>query len=260
MRISWQQLAPRRGALARLGPADPDVWSERLRLDRDRAARNQSPELAAVTQAVRERALAAGAEAVVLSGSTARGRRSRVSDLDYHVVGVDSLGVTDLHQDIDLYSDEVDRFWAKVKSGDDFAHWSIWYGCVLFDSGVLRAAATFVAEHDRWPDPVRKLHQARGALDFARQIVETGDYSAALEQVQGGLSLVARWVLLSNDVFPLARDELPGQLESLGEPRLGRDLRCSIRQQPDEEELREAVDHAQTMVKAASPRAGRAAA
>jgi predicted nucleotidyltransferase len=209
MSNAWQQLTPRRGALGRLTPGDRDVWAERLSFDRERADRHQSSDLTAITKAVRERAWAAGAEAVVLSGSTARGHRTRVSDLDYHVVGASSLRVDDLPEDIDLYVDEVDHFWAKLREGDDFAYWSVWYGCVLFDSGVMREAAEFVAERDAWPDPERKLRQTRGSLNFAGQIVESGDYGAALEQTRGALSLVARWVLLSKGVFPLARDELP---------------------------------------------------
>jgi hypothetical protein len=260
MTNAWQQLTPRRGALSRLAPGDHDVWAERLSFDRERAARHQSSDLAAITEAVCKRAQAAGAEAVVLSGSTARGHRTRVSDLDYHVVGASSLRVADLPENIDLYVDEADRFWAKLREGDDFAHWSVWYGCVLFDSGVMREAAAFVAEGDAWPDPERKLRQARGSLDFAGQIVESGDYGAALEQTRGALSLVARWVLLSNGVFPLARDELPVQLEGLGRARLARDLRRSIRERPAADDLRAAIAHAQAITRAAHTAARRAAA
>lgn len=247
---TWRDLAPRRGALAQLWLASPDVWAERLRFDRERAARHQSPELAAITTEVQKRARAAGAVAVVLSGSTARGRRTGVSDLDYHVVGASSLQVTDLPEDIDLYADDVDRFKAKLRGGDDFAHWSVWYGCVLFDSGVMHEAAKYVAEHDAWPDPERKLRQARGALDFAEQMAASGDYGATLEQVRGALSLVARWLLLSNDVFPLARDELPRQLEQLGHGELARTLHRSIRERPGDEYLRKAVAQARSIGRA----------
>jgi hypothetical protein len=206
--------------------------------------------LAAITEAAIERARAAGASAMVLSGSTARGRRTRVSDVDFHVIGATSLRVTDLPADIDLYADDVDRFWAKLRNGDDFAHWSVWYGCVLFDSGVIRKAATYVAEQDAWPDPDRKLRQARNALDFAAQITDSGDYGAALEQTRGALSLVARWQLLSSDVFPLARDELAGQLEQLGQARLAVDLRRSIREKPSLDDLRHALVHAREITDA----------
>jgi len=246
--MTWRQLAPQRGALARLGPANPDVWSERLRFDRERAARHQPPQLAAITEVVQERAREAGAAAVVLSGSTARGRRTGVSDLDYHVIGAASLQVADLPEDIDLYADEIGRFQEKVRRGDDFAHWSVWYGCVLFDSGVVREAAGYVAAHDAWPDPGRKLRQARGALDFAEQMAASGDYAATLEQVRGALSLTARWLLLSHEVFPLARDELSEQLEQLGQVELALTLRRSIRERPADEYLREAVAHARSII------------
>ena len=224
MTRTWQQLAPRRGAISQLAPGDPDAWAARLRFDRERAAANQSGELAAITEVAIERARDAGAAAMVLSGSTARGRRTRVSDLDYHVIGATSLRVSDLPADIDLYADEVDRFWAKLRKGDDFAHWSVWYGCVLFDSGVIREAATYVAEQDAWPDPDRKLRQARNALDFAVQIVESGDYGAALEQTRGALSLVARWILLSSGgLSPRAR-RARGAVGATGAGRLAVDL------------------------------------
>ena len=260
MTTTWQQLAPRRGALARLSPIGPELWSERLRRDRERATRHQSAELEAITEEVLERARSAGADAIVLSGSTARGRRTLVSDLDYHVIGVPSLKVADLPADIDLYADEVDRFWAKLRDGDDFAHWSVWYGCVLFDSGVLREAAGYVAEHNAWPDPERKLRQAHSALDFAEQMADSGDYVATLEQVRGTLSLVARWLLLSQDVFPLARDELAGQVEQLGFGELAHALRRTIRERPDDEELRRAIAHARAISQVGSASNGRIAA
>ena len=258
---TWRNLPPRRGALARLGPADPDAWADRLRFDRERAARNQSRELAAITAAVRERAQDLGAHALVLSGSTARGRRTEVSDLDYQVIGPSPPRVADLPADIDLYADDMERFQAKLRAGDDFAHWSVWYGCILFDSGVMHDAAEYVAERDAWPDPERKLRQARNALDFAEQIVASGDYSAALEQVRGAMSLTARWWLLSCDVFPLARDELPGQLEVVGQHELAHALRRSIHERPDSKFLAEAVVRARSFSRAspASP-TGRVAA
>lgn len=244
---TWRDLAPRRGALARVGIADSDVWKERLRYDQERAARNQSRELAAITAAILERAQNLGANALVLSGSTARGRRTQVSDLDYQVIGPSRPWVVDLPADIDLYADDVDRFWAKLRAGDDFAHWSVWYGCILFDSGVMHDAAEYVVERDAWPDPARKLRQARDALDFAEQIVASGDHSAALEQVRGALSLTARWLLLSNDVFPLARDELPAQLEDIGQSELAVALRRSIHGRPELLGLSEAVSRAKAV-------------
>ncbi len=121
---------------------------------------------------------------------------------------------------------------------------------MLFDSGVIHEAATYVAEQDAWPDPDRKLRQARNALDFADQIAESGDYGTALEQTRGALSLVARWSLLSSSVFPLARDELAGQLEQLGQARLSVDLRRSIRERPSLDDLKNGLIHARAITDA----------
>jgi hypothetical protein len=244
---AWRELAPRRGALAELGAADPEAWAERLRFDRERSAGDQPAELRPITDSVAARAREAGAEAIILSGSTARGRRTQVSDVDFHIVGGSSVEVADLPAEVDLYADDVCRFWSKLSGGDDFAHWSVWFGCVLFDSGVVQDAAAFLAEQDAWPDPARKLRQADSALDFAEQISQSSDHGAALEQAREALSLVARWALLSSEIFPLARDELAGQLEELGRVRLAVDLRRTIRERPSLGELRDALAHARAI-------------
>ena len=214
------------------GLPDAELWASRLLRDRRRAARHQTAELAAITAAVESRSHGLGAAALVLTGSTARGRRTDVSDLDYHVIGAHPR-VDDLPADIDLYCDEPAEFYAKLARGDDFAHWTLRYGCVLFDSGVLRDAAAHVAGHDVWPDPARKLRQAKRALDFAERLAASGDYPALREQVRGALSLTARWWLLAHDVFPLARDELPVQLVQTRQIALARALGGSIHDRPD---------------------------
>lgn len=246
---AWHGVPPVRGGLSRIDVADPRVWDERLRHDRDRAERHQAPELAAITAIVEARSRERGALALVLSGSTARGRRTGVSDLDYHVIG-SRPNVDELPSDIDLYSDDPDDFRAKLRSGDDFAHWSVWYGCVLFDSGVMEAGAAYVARHDAWPDPDRKLRQARHALDFAERIVESADYEPALEQVRGALSLTARWWLLAHDVFPLARDELSTQLMDLGNVDVAAALHASIHERPTLASLSAAAATARALTEA----------
>jgi len=182
------------------------------------------------------RARALGAEALVLTGSTARGARSAVSDLDYHVIGA-RPSIEGIPAEIDLYCDDPPELLAKLERGDDFAHWTLRHGCVLFDSGVLREASAEAAERDLWPDPERKLRQARQTLDFAERLLASGDRAAALEQVRGALSVTARWWLLAHDVFPLARAELPAQLTGVDQPTLGRALEATIHERPDAEDL-----------------------
>ncbi|HEU5104502.1 MAG TPA: hypothetical protein VFU11_01545 [Solirubrobacterales bacterium] len=208
---SWHQPAPTRQGLGELRPPNAEVWESRLFQDRKRVVANQSHDLLQITRAIEARSYEVGADALVLTGSTARNRRTRVSDLDYHVIGgnPDPGG---LPSEIDLYSDEPDVFLAKLFRGDDFAHWTLRYGCILFDDGVLRKAANEAISHDLWPDVERKLRQAKRAVGFSRKLALTGDYLALLENSRGALSLTARWWLLSQDVFPLARDELAQQL------------------------------------------------
>lgn len=228
---SWRQPAPTRGGFAELPPPDPELWESRLALDRKRAAANQSEALMEITRAVETRSQELGAEALVLTGSTARGRRTKVSDLDYQVIG-GKPDVEGLPSDIDLYSDEPNAFLAKLFKGDDFAHWTIRYGCVLFDTGVLRQAAITVIEHHLWPDSERKLRQAKRAIAFSQKVASTDDYGALLEVSRGALSLTARWWLLSHDVFPLARDELAQQLRETDQPGLAAALEGCIHRRP----------------------------
>ncbi len=233
---AWRPPASNRDGLAQLGLPDPELWASRLLLDRECATRHSSTELAAITRTVETRSRALGAAALVLTGSTARGRRTDVSDLDYHVIGANPR-VDDLPAEIDLYCDEPVEFEAKLARGDDFVHWTLRYGCILFDSGVMRDAAAYVACHDLWPDPERKLRQAKRALDFAERLTDSSDYPALLEQVRGALTLTARWWLLAHDVFPLARDELSGQLHELHQPVLANVLTDSIHDRPDVADL-----------------------
>ena len=233
---AWHEPAPIRDGLARLAPIDRELWASRLPADRRRAASHQSAGLARITAAMESRARRLGAAALVLTGSTARGARSAVSDLDYHVIGA-RPSIEGMPAEIDLYCDESADLLAKLARGDDFAHWSLRHGCVLFDSGVLREAAAEVAERNLWPDPERKLRQARRTLEFAERLLASGDHAAGLEQIRGALSLTARWWLLAHDVFPLARVELPAQLHKLNQTALARALRATIHERPDMDDL-----------------------
>jgi hypothetical protein len=222
-------------------------WQQRIQADRERAARNQSPELARITEVLERRARDRGAAAFVLTGSTARARRTSVSDLDYHLVGDSRPDLSDLPGEIDLYTDSTTRFEEKLRSGDDFPQWTVRFGCVLWDSGVIRESSEWIARTKSWPDADRKLRQASDSMRFAEGLIESGDYDAALEQCRGAFSILGRGLLLGNGVFPLARDELPGQIAGLGEADLADALHLSIHDRPSFEELRQAVTQARRL-------------
>jgi hypothetical protein len=69
------------------------------------------------------RSLASGALAFALTGSTARGCRTAISDLDYHVVGP-RPDVSDLPGEVDVYASIGDQLWTKLRNGDDFIQWT----------------------------------------------------------------------------------------------------------------------------------------
>ena len=244
---SWRQPAPTRSGLTELPRLDWELWDSRISLDRKRAAENQTEPLLEITRTIEDRSRELGAAVLVLTGSTARNRRTQVSDLDYHVIGraPDTGG---LSSEIDLYSDEPDAFLAKLFKGDDFAHWTLRYGCILFDSGVLRRAAAEAIEHDLWPDAERKLRQASRSIEFAQKLASTGDYGAVLEFSRNALSVTARWWLISHDVFPLARDELAEQLVEAGQSELARALEGTIHRRPPVAEISSWLSDARELV------------
>jgi hypothetical protein len=244
----WRDLRPVKGGLAGFRINDDEIWEERLRFDRERLKRNQTPDLAKITAEVEARARRANAQALVLTGSTARGRRTEVSDLDYHAIGDERIELAIIPAEIDLYRDERWRFKKKLEDGDDFAFWSVWFGCVIFDSGVFREAVEAAASGDFWPDPERKIRQADELLGYAEAFIDSGDYPTMLEYSRTALSAVARWLLLSEGIFPLARDELSGQLREIEFDGLAQDLRDTIHGRPSEAELGRALNRTRAII------------
>jgi hypothetical protein len=191
--------------------------------------------------AVTERALAAGAAALILSGSTARGHRTDISDLDYHLIDK-PIDTSDLSRELDLHVLTSEELMSQVAAGDDFVQWSLRFGLVVFDHGPVREAMVLVAEGDVWPNVERKRANAVKSLDLARRFVATGDQDAAVVQVRTALSLAARAHLLQCRVFPLSRAELPAQLRDVGRSDAGVALTRCIYEMPSLAELGRATN------------------
>jgi hypothetical protein len=77
-------------------------WDARLESDQRALDRHVTGHLASLRAAVVEHALAASAASLILSGSTARGSRTPISDLDYHLVG-GPIDVSDFSRELDLH-------------------------------------------------------------------------------------------------------------------------------------------------------------
>ncbi len=195
--------------------------------DAGEIARCLPRELLELHSTVVGRARGAAANGLILSGSTARSRRTAISDLDYHLIGP-QISARDLSSQLDLHALTPAELDAHILAGDDFVQWSLRFGLIVFDEGHLRRAASLIATRKPWPDAERKRSQAAKSVDLARRMIASGDQDAALEQVRTALSLAARARLLRAGVFPGARDELPQQLADLGLDDAGRALASTI--------------------------------
>lgn len=217
------------------------VWNERLAADKFRATQNQTAELRAITAEVLSRAMRANALAFALTGSTARARRTEISDLDYHLVG-ERPDLQGLPGDIDLVADSLERFRRRVTENDDFVHWTLRHGCVLHDPhDLFRDAYLLITGSQPWPDPRPKFERALELGVIAEKVLSIGDRDAGQEHVRGGLTSLARGVLIESSVFPLARAELAAQLREVDHRELADWLDRTIYEQPEVEELQEAL-------------------
>lgn len=220
--------------------ADDGAWARKLRADAETIAHVLPLGLVEVHQAVVRRARAAGANALILSGSTVRGCRTEISDVDYHLVGP-KIGTRDLSRELDLHVLSQEKLESQVLAGDDFVQWSLRFGCVILDDGTVRRALRAIAERRPWPDAARKAAHATKSLELAARFVSTGDHDGSVVQVRTALSLTARAHLLRVGIFPLARAEIVDQLDAVGESRLARDLAHTIYDAPPLADLEAAV-------------------
>ncbi len=232
-------------------------WSARLQEDRHRAAELQIPSQRQATETLLQRALALGAEAVALTGSTVRGRRTVMSDLDLMVVGQrPHLG--GIQEDVDVYAASTKAFWERLLDGDDYIQWTLRFGCILHDDGILQAASRYIQENGLVPSAERKLIQAHRGLSLAWSVLESNDLEAAREQCRATLTTIARWLLLANGEFPLSRDELSDQVLALGCFDLAAALHRLIHCEPCSDELHTGLELGKLLISLPPKRARRA--
>lgn len=227
-----------------------DAWRMRLAADRDRAANQPAPRRQA-WGAVLDRAIAEGARAFAMTGSTVRARRTALSDLDFMLVGP-RADLGDLREDVDVCAIAAADFWSRLEDGDDYILWTLRFGWILHDDGVLRAAAEHVERTGLAPSASRKLIQARRGLRLAGMVLASGDLEAAREQCRSALTIVARWVLIADGDFPLSRDELAEQLAAHDHMDLAIALHATIHAAPSADELAASLAIAERLTAAAA--------
>jgi hypothetical protein len=133
-------------------------------------------------------------------------------------------------------------------AGDDYIQWTLRFGCILHDDGILRGASSYIDESGLTPSAERKLGQARRGLSLARLVLEGGDVEAAREQCRAALTTIARWLLIANGEFPLSRNELSDQLLTLGCFDLAAALQRLIHYEPSREELHTGLELAEKLM------------
>lgn len=207
--------------------ADDSAWEARFARDRATARLHQNAGQREITQTLLSRAIAGEAAAFALTGSTARDRRTSISDLDYHVIGA-RPEYRDLPDEIDIVAYDVPTLFEKLRSGDDYVQWTLRYGCMLYDTGVFRHALAMISEERLWPRSDEKLARLAGQIALAQRLAEAGDREGAQAETRATFTSAARALLLRAGTFPLARSELPEQLRQTGFGRLAELLERTI--------------------------------
>ncbi len=220
--------------------AEEQTWNRKLVGDAGAVRELLPAKLHSLHEIVVARARSVAALALILSGSTARGGRTQMSDLDYHLIGTE-IETADLSLELDIHTLSPEQLESEILLGDDFVQWSLRFGCVVFDDGTARRGLRLIDEYRPWPDAERKRGHAAKSLSLAGRFVASGDEDGALEQVRTALSLAARAKLLRIGVFPLCRSELPAQLAAAGYPEAGRALEDTIHESPSLDALSQAV-------------------
>jgi hypothetical protein len=147
-----------------------------------------------------------------------------------------------IQEDVDVYAPSTKAFWERLLAGDDYIQWTLRFGCILHDDGILQAASRYIQENGLVPSAERKLIQAHRGLSLAWSVLESGDLEAAREQCRAALTTIARWFLIANREFPLSRDELSDQLLALGCFDLAAALHHLIHDEPASDELRTGLE------------------
>jgi hypothetical protein len=154
----------------------------------------------------------------------------------------------EVQEDIDVYAASAKAFRERLLAGDDYIHWTLRFGWILHDDGILRDAALHIQESGLKPSADRKLAQAQRGVALARAVLESGDVDAAREQCLAALTTVARSLLIANGAFPLCRDELSEQLLALGFDGLAEALHDLIYGAPASDELRSGLELGEQLV------------
>lgn len=106
-----------------------------------------------------------------MTGSTARGRRTAISDVDFLVIG-SRPKLDDMSMEVDLRTLRADELMTLIQDGDEYVQWALRFGCIVHDQGVFRDASRVLLQSETWPDPERKRRHTRTLLALATRILQ----------------------------------------------------------------------------------------
>jgi hypothetical protein len=154
---------------------------------------------------------------VILVGSYARNKQTWQSDMDFFVITPQRINRWKTPLNIHILFDTRNEFIDKLIYGNDFQQWALRLGIALMDdtgwwSTLKNSEGIYV-----WPDWRLKIRHALKSQSIASQLLLDNDWDNAGEEYLIVASHIARALLLRNNIFPLSRPELPGQLKLIGQ-------------------------------------------
>lgn len=184
-----------------------------------------------VKQFVEQVCRAPGTLALVLVGSLARPTHEP-SDVDLlYVYDGTSLTLSDHPIDVDIRAYNKEDFAAHLANRHGIVTWALRFGrpiCQrdLFWSELISSFAGKLP----MPSAEAANERAQRAARLYDQLIDIGDYEAALEQRITLLTHRAWAHLLSKGIHPASRPELPQQLSAAGEATIGGELAAALRE------------------------------
>lgn len=163
--------------------------------------------------------------AVVVIGSAVRPRVAS-DDLDLLVVCHDIKALKlKTPMEVDVRKAELGSLEEEISAGNDLLTWAVRYGQPALDKEDYWAG-TVSSWDDRLPLPNVSLCEARATAAHRRmeQMRAVGDQNALSDLNVAYQTHRARGSLAAAGIYPASRPELPGQLRSIGEMELAKDL------------------------------------
>ncbi len=169
--------------------------------------------------------------ALVVLGSAVRPVDS-VYDVDLlHVFHDTKVALPGRPLDVDLWAYPAANVPRLIADGNDLIGWALKYGHLICERSGFWTLLT-KAWLPKLPLPSADVARKRAAraAGLYEQMRRIGDQIAAREQRVSQLTHLARTCLLSHDVYPASRPELPGQLVQVGEQELAHQLLDALRE------------------------------